>query len=103
MEIDEAAAALQDGSGEVVQDNGVLRGRGKHLSDSVRNAILQALLSRSRNQKLEHGAIVLVSQQFGVTTVTVSNIWKRGIASFVEGGEMVVAARRKGKCGKTSI
>jgi hypothetical protein len=68
-----------------------VRGRGKPLENGERNAILQTLLRNTKNLKLQHGAVGLVSKQFKVSRVTVHNIWKRGREGVQDaGGAMVV-------------
>ncbi|KAG7346706.1 hypothetical protein IV203_005775 [Nitzschia inconspicua] len=101
METAAAAPTLQEGSRHEVEEVGVPKRRGKPLSNSSRNAILQSLLSHSKNGALEFGAIARVAKHFEVTRQTVSNIWKRGKESVQqEGGVMVVDNRRKGRCGR---
>jgi hypothetical protein len=73
--------ALLPGSETVVDGEGdapTVRGRGKLLENGERKTIIQALLSHTKNLKLQHGAVGLVLKQFKVSMVTVSNIWKRG-------------------------
>lgn len=87
---------LQDGGGESVG----VRGRGKPLGNSERNAILQALLRHSKNQRLKHGALGLVSKQFSVSTRTVSSIWKRARESVDDGTGAMVVSHKKKNCGR---
>jgi hypothetical protein len=75
-----ASETVQDGEGNAP----TVRGRGKLRENGQRMAILQALLSRMKNSKLEHGAVGLVSKRFKVSRLTVSNSWKRGRKAAVE-------------------
>jgi predicted house-cleaning noncanonical NTP pyrophosphatase (MazG superfamily) len=53
----------------------------KQFTDEQRQAILQALLQSSENRILRRGAINDVAALLNVTSLTVSALWKRGIAS----------------------
>ena len=80
------------------------RGRGKPLSNDERNAILQALLALTDSQnRLNHGAIRKVARKKNVSPLTVSNIWKRGIASLEGGATAMVVASRRQQCGRKKI
>jgi hypothetical protein len=91
---------------ETVQDDEgnapIVRGRGKPLENGQRMAILQALLSHTKNSnlKLDHGAVGLVAKQFKVSRVTVSNIWKRGRESVQDGSGAMVVLHHKKNCGR---
>jgi hypothetical protein len=81
-----------DGEGNVP----IVRGRGKQIENRQRMAILQALLSHTKNSKLQHSAVGLVSKQFKVSRLTVHTIWKQGKESVEDGtGAMVVLHRKK--------
>jgi hypothetical protein len=92
------AETVVDGEG----DAPTVRGRGKPLENGQRNAILQALLSHTKNSnsKLQHGAVGLVAKQFKVSRVTVHNIWKRGKESVEDGTGAMVVLHRKKNCGR---
>ena len=86
---------------EVVEEVPVARTRGKPLGNGQREAILQALLCHSKNQKLTHGAVALVAKQFNVTRITVGHIWKRAKESVEDGTAMaMVVAHKKKNCGR---
>jgi hypothetical protein len=67
-------------SSEAVQDSEgtapTVRGRGKLLENGERMAILQALLSHTKNSKLQYGAVGLVAKQFKVSMLTFSSIYQ---------------------------
>jgi hypothetical protein len=90
------AETVQDdeGNAPIVRDNGKL------LENGQRMAILQALLSHTKNSKLQHGAVGLGAKQFKVSRLTVSNIWKRGRESMEEDGGAMVVLHQKKKCGR---
>ena len=73
---------------------------GRELTDVQRNAILQALLQRSENRILKHGAVKDIAQQFDVGRNTVGRIWKRGIESLDKGNNAMDASSRKKSCGR---
>jgi hypothetical protein len=55
-------------------------------------------LRNTKNLKLQHGADGLVSKQFKVSRVTVSNIWKRGREIVQDAGGAMVVLHRKKNC-----
>ena len=79
---------------------GVERGRGKPLTEAERQALLQALLARSDGKKLQHGAVVSVAKEFGVTRHTVTALWKRGMESLRNGAGFMEISSRKKNCGR---
>jgi hypothetical protein len=72
----------------------------KQLTKEQREAILQALLQSLENRILRRGAINDVAPTFNITSLTVSNLWKRGIASFKGGGSVMDVSSRKTNCGR---
>jgi hypothetical protein len=67
----------------------------KQLTEEQRQAILQALLQSSENRILRRGAINDIAALFNVTRLTVSALWKRGIASLQSGGSVMDVSSRK--------
>jgi hypothetical protein len=95
-----AGPTTQEDAGEGVEEVGVPEVRKKHLSNSQRNQILHSLLSKSTNQKLDHGAISSVAKEYNVTRQTVGGIWKRGLQSVVDGSGAMVVENRRSNCGR---
>ena len=95
-----AGPTIQEDVQEGVEENVVPEVRKKHLTNKERNEILQSLLSRSNNKKLDFGAISIVAKQYNVTRQTVGAIWKRGIESMVEGSGPMVVENRRSNCGR---
>ncbi len=102
MEIQEEDITLQEAAVEGVEGT-AKRTRGKPLSNGQRDAILHALLSRSSSSscsKLDHGALSSVAKLFGVTRLTVSNIWKRAKKSLEDGADAMVVSHHKKNSGR---
>lgn len=56
-----------------------------NLTDEQRNAILQSLLKHSEDGKLEKGVLTRVSEDFKLSTKTVSRIWQRAKECWANG------------------
>jgi hypothetical protein len=92
---------LQNETFEAVNASTSSQDRGdRELTNDQRNAILQALLQRSENRILNHGAVKDIAQQFDVGRNTVGRIWKRGIESLDKGNNAMDASSRKKSCGQ---
>lgn len=72
----------------------------KELNQNQRESILQFLLMRYKDNKLNHGAINEAAANFKVHRRTISRLWKRAQQSKENGNEVFnVESRKRGRCG----
>ena len=75
--------------------------RKKHeMTDSERNAVLQALLERSKDRVLHRGAIKQVADLFGIERHTVGRLWSRALSSSHSNLEPMDVSSRKHRSGR---
>lgn len=79
---------------------GSFRPKFKPLMPQKQRAILQALPQRCKERPLQRGAFSNVPNQFGVTPLTISRIWKRVRESTEAGSSVVKISSRKLNCGQ---
>ena len=75
------------------------QGRGKSLTNSEREAILQHLLLRSCDGVLQRGAVRAIADHHHVHRNTVSSIWKRGVELLANGSTHMDIRTRRHLCG----
>lgn len=76
----------------------------RNLTDPERRAVYEKLLTHFNDGKLKNGAIAQVAGHFGISTRTVSRIWKRGQDSIAAGSPFAdVSSHRKKNCGRKVI
>lgn len=63
----------------------------------------QALLARSKNEKLGKKDTRIVADHFGVHIRSVQRLWKRGKSQLAHNIPVVVASRKKGRSGRKAI
>lgn len=76
------------------------RPKSKQLTNTERNAILQALLQRSVDGAIPKGGISAVAKQLEVSRQTVSSLWARAKESVKGNGSCMDVSSRKSKCGR---
>ena len=74
--------------------------RRKEMTEELRKQVYQALLARSKNGKLGKKDSRIVADQFGLHIQTVQRLWKRGKHQLANNIPVVVASRKKGRCGR---
>jgi predicted transcriptional regulator len=65
--------------------------------------VYQALLARSKNETLGKKDTRIVADQFGVHIRLVQRLWKRGKNQLANNIPVVVASRKKGRCGRKAV
>jgi predicted transcriptional regulator len=77
--------------------------RRKEMSEELRKQVYQALLARSKNEKLGKKDTTIVADQFGLNIRSVQRVWKRGKTQLVNNVPVVVSSLKKGKVGRKAI
>ena len=73
------------------------------MTEDVRKQVYQALLARSKNGKLAKKDTRIVADQFGLHIRSVQRLWKRGIHQLAQNIPVVVASKKKGRCGRKVV
>jgi hypothetical protein len=77
--------------------------RRKYMTEDVIRQVYQALLARSKNETLGKKDTRIVVDQFGVHIRLVQRLWKRGKNQLANNIPVVVASRKKGRCGRKVV
>ena len=77
--------------------------RRKEMTEDVRKQVYQALLARSKNGKLAKKDTRMVADQFGLHIRSVQCLWKRGVHQLAQNIPVVVASKKKGRCGRKVV
>jgi len=73
------------------------------MTKEVTRQVYQALLARSKNEKLGKKDTRFVADQFGVHIRLVQRLWKRGKIQLAHNIPVVVVSRKKGTCGRKAV
>jgi len=73
------------------------------MTKEVTRQVYQALLARSKNEKLGKKDITIVAAQFGIHIRSVQRLWKRGKIQLAHNIPVVVVSRKKGTCGRKAV
>ncbi|XP_066396308.1 uncharacterized protein [Miscanthus floridulus] len=77
--------------------------RRKNMTEEVTRQVYQALLARSKNGTLGKKDTRIVADQFGVHIRSVQHLWKRGKHQLAHDIPVVVASKKKGRCGRKVV
>jgi len=77
--------------------------RRKDMTEEVIRQVYQALLARSKNGTLHKKDTRIVADQFGVHIRSVQRLWKRGKHQLAHNIPVVVASKKKGRCGCKAV
>jgi hypothetical protein len=77
--------------------------RRKNLSNNERQAIYEALLSRSVNGKMKRRTTTIVANLFNVNRCYVQSIWRTAKECLAEGVPVDVSCKRKKNCGRKKV
>ena len=77
--------------------------RRKDVTEEVTRQVYQALLARSKNGTLGKKDTRIVADQFGVHIQSVQRLWKRGKHQLAHNIPVVVASKKKGRCGRKAV
>jgi len=91
---------LNNGNEAETLDKNTSNPKKRELSNEDREAILQALLSKSEDGILPRGAIQAISASFEVGRNTVGRIWARAKESVADGSNVMDVSHRKSQCGR---
>jgi hypothetical protein len=73
------------------------------MTKEVRRQVYQALLARSKNGTLGKKDTSIVAYQFGVHIRSVQRLWKQGKNQLAHNIPVVVASKKKGRCGRKAV
>jgi predicted transcriptional regulator len=73
------------------------------MTDHVTRQVYQALLARSKNEKLGKKDISIVAAEFGLNIRSVQRLWKRGKIQLTHNIPVVVASTKKGRSGRKTV
>jgi AraC-like DNA-binding protein len=76
--------------------------RRKNLSNIERQAICEALLSRSVNGKMKRSTTIIVANLFNVNRCFVQSLWRIAKECLAEGVQVDVSCKRK-NCGRKKV
>ncbi|VFQ58907.1 unnamed protein product [Cuscuta campestris] len=78
------------------------KSKGAQLNQK-RKRVVDVLLEKSKDDKLQHGLISKVAEEFNFTRKTVSNIWQIAKAQLESGLPIDVQCHWKGSCGRKRV
>ena len=87
----------------VLEANVEVNRRRKEMSKDLRKQVYQALLARSKNEKLGKKDTQIVANQFGLHIRSVQRLWNRGKIQLANSIPVVDSSLKKGKIGRKAI
>ena len=87
----------------VVEADVQVNQRRKEMSKDLRKQVYQALLARSKNEKLGKKDTQIVADQFGLHIRSVQRLWNQGKIQLANSIPVVDSSLKKGKIGRKVI